>query len=40
MTRNELGVLYCERRQNLAIAERLVSNVLEARKVVLGEEHA
>ncbi|KAI4256249.1 MAG: hypothetical protein L6R42_006326 [Xanthoria sp. 1 TBL-2021] len=40
MTRNELGVLYCERRQNLAIAERLVTNVLEARKVVLGEEHA
>ncbi|KAL8669551.1 MAG: hypothetical protein Q9168_005859 [Polycauliona sp. 1 TL-2023] len=40
MTRNELGVLYCERRQNLAIAERLVTNVLEARKIVLGEEHA
>ncbi|KAL8640120.1 MAG: hypothetical protein Q9226_008780 [Calogaya cf. arnoldii] len=40
MTRNELGVLYCERRQNLAIAERLITNVLEARKVVLGEEHA
>lgn len=40
MTRNELGVLYCERRQNLAIAERLLTNVLEARKVVLGEEHA
>lgn len=40
MARNELGVLYCERRQNLAIAERLVTNVLEARKVVLGEEHA
>ncbi|KAL9596044.1 MAG: hypothetical protein Q9219_006060 [cf. Caloplaca sp. 3 TL-2023] len=40
MTRNELGVLYCERRQHLAIAERLVTNVLEARKMVLGEEHA
>ncbi|KAL8830338.1 MAG: hypothetical protein Q9170_005774 [Blastenia crenularia] len=40
MTRNELGVLYCERRQHLAIAERLMTNVLEARKVVLGEEHA
>ncbi|KAL8999950.1 MAG: hypothetical protein Q9169_001356 [Polycauliona sp. 2 TL-2023] len=40
MTRNELGVLYCERRQNLAIAERLVTNVLEARRIVLGEEHA
>ncbi|KAL8864729.1 MAG: hypothetical protein Q9198_009679, partial [Flavoplaca austrocitrina] len=40
MTRNELGVLYCERRQHLAIAERLVTNVLEARRVVLGEEHA
>ncbi|KAL8883176.1 MAG: hypothetical protein Q9192_007387 [Flavoplaca navasiana] len=40
MTRNELGVLYCERRQHLAIAERLVTNVLKARKIVLGEEHA
>jgi hypothetical protein len=40
MTRNELGILFCARRQHLAAAESLVANVLEARRRVLGEEHA
>lgn len=40
MTRNELGINLCASRINLAAAERLVANVLEARKRILGDEHA
>jgi tetratricopeptide (TPR) repeat protein len=40
MTRNELGINLCASRRNLPIAERLIKNVYEARKKVLGEEHA
>ena len=40
MVRNELGMSFCVARERLAVAERLVSNVLVARKRILGEEHA
>ncbi|KAF2280401.1 uncharacterized protein EI97DRAFT_430135 [Westerdykella ornata] len=40
MTRNELGILLCETKRNLSAAQRLVENVLNARKKILGEEHA
>lgn len=40
MTRNEIGMSMCARKVHLAVAERLVKNVLEARKKSLGEEHA
>jgi tetratricopeptide (TPR) repeat protein len=40
MTRNELGMLLCASKQHLAAAQRLVENVLETRKELLGDEHA
>lgn len=40
MARNELGMNLCSQRVRLHEAERLVRNVLELRKKVLGEEHA
>ena len=40
MVRNELGMSFCVARERLPVAERLVSNVLAARKRILGEEHA
>lgn len=40
MTRNKLGLSLCTRKVHLGAAERLVKNVLEARKRTLGEEHA
>ena len=40
MVRNELGMSFCVARERLAVAERLVSNVLVARMRKLGEEHA
>ena len=40
MTRNELGMNFCVAREQLAAAERLVSNVLASRRRILGEEHA
>ena len=40
MVRNELGMSFCVARERLPVAERLVSNVLAARKKILGEEHA
>jgi tetratricopeptide (TPR) repeat protein len=40
MTRNELGMLLCASRRHLPAAQRLVENVLQARRQILGEEHA
>jgi tetratricopeptide (TPR) repeat protein len=40
MVRNELGMSLCARKKHLAVAERLVTSVLETRKRILGEEHA
>jgi tetratricopeptide (TPR) repeat protein len=40
MTRNELGMLLCAGRRHLFAAQRLVENVLQARKQILGDEHA
>ena len=40
MARNELGVSFYKRKCHLAAAERIVTRVTEARKRVLGEEHA
>ena len=40
LTRNELAMSFCVTGDRLAAAERLVSNVLVARKKILGEEHA
>ena len=40
MTRNELGMLLCASKRHLHAAQRLVENVLETRKQILGEEHA
>ncbi|KAK5955223.1 hypothetical protein OHC33_003903 [Knufia fluminis] len=40
MARNELGMSFWARRQRLDIAERLVANVLKARRSVLGRDHA
>jgi tetratricopeptide (TPR) repeat protein len=40
MTRNELGMLLCASRRHLFAAQRLVENVLQARKQILGDEHA
>jgi tetratricopeptide (TPR) repeat protein len=40
MTRNELGMLLCASKRHLTAAKRLVENVLQARKDILGEEHA
>lgn len=40
MTRNELGILLCASKRHLNAAQRLVENVLQARKRILGEEHA
>ncbi|KAH8422393.1 uncharacterized protein LDX57_000149 [Aspergillus melleus] len=40
MVRNELGMSLCSQKLNLDEAERHVSNTLERRKKVLGEEHA
>jgi tetratricopeptide (TPR) repeat protein len=40
MTRNELGMLLCASKRHLIAAKRLVENVLQARKDILGEEHA
>ncbi|KAK5461376.1 hypothetical protein LTS15_003439 [Exophiala xenobiotica] len=38
--RNELGVNLCAQKKRLAVAERVVTNVLKARKRLLGERHA
>jgi tetratricopeptide (TPR) repeat protein len=40
MTRNELGMLLCASKRHLHVAQRLVENVLQARRQILGEEHA
>ncbi|KAJ3579478.1 hypothetical protein NPX13_g1087 [Xylaria arbuscula] len=40
MARNELGMNICTQRKGLIEAESLVQDVLQARKKVLGEEHA
>jgi tetratricopeptide (TPR) repeat protein len=40
MARSELGMSFCVAGEHLPAAERLVSNVLAARKRILGEEHA
>jgi len=40
MTRNELGMLLCARKKHLNVARILVENVLNARRRILGEEHA
>ena len=40
MTRNELGMLLCASKRHLLAAQQLVENVLQARKAILGEEHA
>jgi tetratricopeptide (TPR) repeat protein len=40
MTRNELGMLLCASKRHLISAQRLVENVLQARRQILGEEHA
>ena len=40
MTRNELGMLLCASRKHLLAAQRLVENVLQTRRQILGEEHA
>ena len=40
LTRNEVGLTFHARRQHLAIAERLVTNVLKSRRKILGEDHA
>lgn len=40
MTRNELGILLCASKRHLASAQRLVENVLQARRDIFGEEHA
>ncbi|KAI0805386.1 hypothetical protein GGR55DRAFT_690707 [Xylaria sp. FL0064] len=40
MTRNELGMNMCTQRKELHEAESLVYDALQARKKVLGEEHA
>jgi len=40
MARNELGMSFWSRKQRLDIAEKIVANVLEARKTVLGRDHA
>jgi len=40
MTRNELGMLLCASKRHVFAAQRLVENVLKARREILGEEHA
>ncbi|KAF2024813.1 TPR-like protein [Setomelanomma holmii] len=40
MTRNELGILLCASKKHLNAAQRLVENVLQTRKKIMGEEHA
>ncbi|ORY14146.1 hypothetical protein BCR34DRAFT_240810 [Clohesyomyces aquaticus] len=40
MTRNELGINLCASKRNMAAAQRLVENVLQVRKEILGQEHA
>lgn len=40
MTRNELGMLLCASKKHLLAAQRLVENVLQTRRQILGEEHA
>lgn len=40
MTRNELGICLCANKRHLAAAQRLVENVLQARREILGDEHA
>jgi hypothetical protein len=40
MTRNELGMFLCASKRHLPAAQRLVENVLQARRQLLGEEHA
>jgi tetratricopeptide (TPR) repeat protein len=40
MTRNELGMLLCASKRHLTAALRIVENVLDARRRILGEEHA
>jgi hypothetical protein len=40
MTRNELGMLLCASKQHIFAAQRLVENMLQARKQLFGDEHA
>jgi tetratricopeptide (TPR) repeat protein len=40
MTRNELGMNLCASKRHLPAAQSLIENVLQARKEVLGDEHA
>ncbi|KAJ4365586.1 hypothetical protein N0V83_008206 [Neocucurbitaria cava] len=40
MTRNELGICLCASKRHLGAAQRLVENVLQARREILGDEHA
>jgi tetratricopeptide (TPR) repeat protein len=40
MTRNELGMLLCASKKHLFAAQKLVENVLQERRQILGEEHA
>ncbi|KAF2647561.1 TPR-like protein [Lophiostoma macrostomum CBS 122681] len=40
MTRNELGINLCASKRHLRVAQRLVENVLQARREILGHEHA
>ncbi|KAI8625173.1 hypothetical protein F5Y19DRAFT_467276 [Xylariaceae sp. FL1651] len=40
MTRNELGMNLCAQKKRLSEAEHLVHSALQARKRILGEEHA
>jgi len=40
MTRNELGISFLASKRHMAVAERLVANVLQARRRILGDEHA
>jgi tetratricopeptide (TPR) repeat protein len=40
MVRNELGMTLCAQKKRLAEAEHLVRSTLQARKRILGEEHA
>jgi tetratricopeptide (TPR) repeat protein len=40
MTRNELGISLCASKRHMAASQRLIENVLRARKEILGDEHA
>ena len=40
MTRNELGISLCASKRHMAASQRLVENVLQAQREILGDEHA